>query len=219
MGDPLDHAKSSAKKFGGLASDYIELHKIMDSSKLFLADWRHRAIMHNTFGVYLMENYIIGPVLKRASDDVEICTRTICTQHIMEDLNTVPTLGEFLREMPLRRWMMKATSKEISMMKKQTFSEETQSSKENAETKILAGVVWYKGNPEIPGWYLVDRVAAAQSEARGCPALYYLEGKWYIDTEDMVEQTPPTWWACMPVDPILDGEPEMGKDEHTSASV
>jgi hypothetical protein len=49
------HAESSAKKFGGEAGDYQELHEFMDSSKAFLGDNRHRALFHSTAGVYYMQ--------------------------------------------------------------------------------------------------------------------------------------------------------------------
>ena len=101
----LHHSKSSAVKFGGVPSDYYLLHEILDHSKLYLPDWRHRSLFHNTFGVHMLEKHIIGPTLKRKSDGVEVCTRTVATEHIMEDLGVLLTPAEFLREMPIRRWM------------------------------------------------------------------------------------------------------------------
>jgi hypothetical protein len=214
MGDILQHAESSAKKFGGVPKDYFKIHEVLDCSKLFLADWRHRSVLHNTFGVYLLERWIIGPTFIRESDGVECCTRTVATQHIMEDLNMVPTLGEFLREMPLRRWMMRATPKEVERMKGVTFGDETQDPalSERVDTpiqeRVTATVVWHSGNVPPPenGWYLVDQNCAQKHEARGCPALYYLAGSWYIDTRDMMIQGGPMWWAKIPVDPTLDLE-------------
>lgn len=104
MGDPLFHAESSARRFGGEPSDYLHIHTVMDSSKLFLADWRHRALLHNTFGIHILET-LIGASFNRKSDNKAVCTRTVVSQHIMEDLGAIPTPGEFLREMPLRSWM------------------------------------------------------------------------------------------------------------------
>lgn len=49
------HARSSVKKFGGKESDYIEIHEMIDSSKAFQADNRHRAIFHHAAGVYYMQ--------------------------------------------------------------------------------------------------------------------------------------------------------------------
>ena len=53
MGDILFHAKSSAQKWGGTPDDYVPIHKFLDQSKLYLADWHHRALLHSTFGVWL----------------------------------------------------------------------------------------------------------------------------------------------------------------------
>ena len=49
------HALSSSKNFGGQPSDYIEIHEMMDSSKAFLADNRHRTVFHHTAGIYYMQ--------------------------------------------------------------------------------------------------------------------------------------------------------------------
>jgi hypothetical protein len=49
------HANSSMKKFGGKANDYIEIHEMLDSSKAFCADNRHRSLFHHAAGVYYMQ--------------------------------------------------------------------------------------------------------------------------------------------------------------------
>ena len=49
------HANSSMKKFGGKANDYIEIHEMLDSSKAYCADNRHRSLFHHTAGVYYMQ--------------------------------------------------------------------------------------------------------------------------------------------------------------------
>lgn len=217
MGDPLQHARSSADKFGGRASDYIELHQIMDSSKLFLGDWRHRSVLHNTFGVYLMENYIIGPTFERESDSEEVCTRTVCNQHIVEDLNMVPTLGEFLREMPLRRWMQQATPKEIERLKTNTIGEETQvpgvTEDVIPETRVSASVVWVRGSttPQEPGEYLIDFMSAPSGPSI---AVYNGDG-WTLPYSGIVVATDwePKWWAEIPMDPVLDDDPVLVEHE------
>jgi flagellar motor component MotA len=49
------HAKSSAKKFGGKATDYIEIHEMIDSSKAFCADNRHRFLFHHSAGTFYIQ--------------------------------------------------------------------------------------------------------------------------------------------------------------------
>lgn len=49
------HSNNSVKKFGGKATDYIEIHEMIDSSKAFCADNRHRSLFHHSAGIYYMQ--------------------------------------------------------------------------------------------------------------------------------------------------------------------
>ena len=111
MGNILFHCESSARKFGGIADDYVRIHKFLDQSKLYLGDWRHRALLHNTMGVALCEQFF-GDLYRRSSDQAYACVRTIAEQHIIEDIGAILTPGEFLREMPIRPWMNGLTASE-----------------------------------------------------------------------------------------------------------
>jgi hypothetical protein len=55
MSKPFIHAKSSAKKYGGIEEDYIDIHNMMDSSKAFISDNRHRSQWHHSAGIFYME--------------------------------------------------------------------------------------------------------------------------------------------------------------------
>ena len=55
MGSPLMHARSSARKYGGEFEDYIHIHKWFDSTKGHFPNFKHRAILHNSFGMLLAE--------------------------------------------------------------------------------------------------------------------------------------------------------------------
>ncbi len=44
MAHPLHHAESSARKFGGVQSDYQAVHDWFDASKEHLALFTHRAL-------------------------------------------------------------------------------------------------------------------------------------------------------------------------------
>lgn len=120
MGDVLMHSQSSAKKFGGTPDDYVPIHKFLDQSKLFIADWRHRALLHTTFGISLAEQ-MFGDLYKRPSDGVAVSTRTIASQHITEDLGCIPTPEVFLREMPIRPWMNGFNKAQIREMQGMTM--------------------------------------------------------------------------------------------------
>lgn len=104
MGNVQFHSESSARRFGGTPQDYVAIHKFLDQSKLYIADWRHRALLHNTFGVALAEQ-LFGDLYRRPSDGQSVATRTVAEVHILEDMQAILTPGEFLREMPIRRWM------------------------------------------------------------------------------------------------------------------
>ena len=100
---PWIHAKASAKKFGGTPEDYLDIHNFMDSSKAHIADVRHRALFHNTYGCFIVEQ-IFG-VVRTNSDNKEYSTRDIAEQHILEDLGTIPTVKDWLHKIPIESWM------------------------------------------------------------------------------------------------------------------
>lgn len=103
MAKPWIHAKSSARKYGGKAEDYIEIHQFMDSSKACLADVRHRAILHSSFGCFIAEK-VFGTVLVN-SDGKEFSPRDVAEQHVLEDLGTIPTVEKWLSSIPIESWM------------------------------------------------------------------------------------------------------------------
>jgi hypothetical protein len=197
MGDPLQHSKSSAKRFGGIAEDYLHIHTVMDSSKLFLADWRHRALLHNTFGIHVFEQ-LIGSSFKRKSDGVDVCTRSVITQHIMEDLGAVPTPGEFLREMPIKYWM--SGIKDKDKLRMQTLTIEGDNNKEAYITSSIRWNLYKNGKPEKEGYYIVT------VENHSEPAvLYYTpaEDEWK-DAQKMfaINDIHFQYWADLPISPV-----------------
>lgn len=103
MSKPYKHAQSSAETFGGIPDDYLEIHKFMDSSKVAIADPRHRAVFHSAFGCFVVE-FVFGEIIIN-SDYEEVSTRDIAEQHIIEDLGFVPTLEKWFEKMPIESWM------------------------------------------------------------------------------------------------------------------
>lgn len=55
MAHPVTHAESSARRFGGVPEDYLEIHDLMDSSKSAFPDNRHRALTHNNWFFFVVE--------------------------------------------------------------------------------------------------------------------------------------------------------------------
>lgn len=106
MSHPYYHSKSSAKKFGGVASDYQHIHDWFDQTKSHLPDARHRAILHSSFGIFMCEQ-VFGTVLTRKSDGRTVPIRAIGEQHVLEDMGRIPTPQDWLKNMPLEAWMVK----------------------------------------------------------------------------------------------------------------
>ena len=104
MAHAFYHARSSARRFGGVAEDYLALHEFMDHTKLHFADARHRLILHNSWGIGLAEQ-LFGTTITRASDGKQVPTRTIVEKHILEDLGRIPTLEQCLSQVTLESWM------------------------------------------------------------------------------------------------------------------
>lgn len=112
MSKPLIHAQSSARKFGGIASDYMKIHEVMDSSKSITSLPTHRAITHNTYFISYIMPLIFGETFKRASDGKEISTRDICEQHVAEDFKGfIPSASDFLDALNVDDWMVNGKGK------------------------------------------------------------------------------------------------------------
>jgi hypothetical protein len=103
MSHPYHHALSSVKKYGGVADDYLHIHEWFDESKKYIADVRHRALRHHTLGIFECQQQF-GVTLTN-SDGKVIPVRFIGEQHVFEDLNCIPTLQDWLCEMPKKSWM------------------------------------------------------------------------------------------------------------------
>lgn len=100
---PLIHAKSSVKKYGGKIEDYLAIHDFMDSTKSSVPDVRHRAILHSSFGIFLVEK-VFGVYFKN-SDNKDVSVRDIAEDHVIEDLGFIPTMEHYLKNMTIQGWM------------------------------------------------------------------------------------------------------------------
>lgn len=107
MPKPWIHAKSSARKYGGLPEDYIEIHQLMDSSKAVMPDNRHRTLTHNSWFPFIVEK-IFG-LTKINSEGKEYSVRGVCEDHIKEDFGFIPTVSDYLQLMELADWMNNGT--------------------------------------------------------------------------------------------------------------
>jgi hypothetical protein len=100
---PYIHAKLSVKRHGGVIEDYMDIHNFIDSSKACVPDIRHRAILHSSFGCFIVEQ-MFGAVRKN-SDGKEYSPRDEAEAHIKEDLGFIPTMEHYLNNMTIQPWM------------------------------------------------------------------------------------------------------------------
>ena len=100
---PYIHAQSSARKFGGKPEDYLPIHQFMDSSKAHVADHRHRAILHSSFGCFIVEQ-VFGVVAKNSAGQ-DYFPRDIAEQHCIEDLGRIPTVQDYFESFMMQPWM------------------------------------------------------------------------------------------------------------------
>ncbi len=104
MAHPLHHAESSARKFGGVPSDYQAVHDWFDASKEHLALFTHRALRHHTQGLFEVER-VFGLTLTNSAGRV-IPIRWIGEQHVKEDCQgRIPSLADWFKRIAPEPWM------------------------------------------------------------------------------------------------------------------
>lgn len=103
---PHIHAKSSAKKFGGNPEDYLEIHQLLDSSKIAFADNRHRALTHNSWFANHILPKIFGDTIVN-SEGTQVSVVDIAERHILEDfgMQFIPSVQDYLESMEMLTWM------------------------------------------------------------------------------------------------------------------
>lgn len=104
MSHPWHHAESSARKYGGSAEDYVAVHTWFDGSKAHYADFRHRALRHHAFGIFLAEREFGVTITNSLGRKVPV--RFIGEQHVKEDCGgRIPSVQDWLRGIERKPWM------------------------------------------------------------------------------------------------------------------
>lgn len=104
MTHPLHHAESSARKWGGVASDYQAIHEWFDATKETFADFRHRALRHHSQGIFEAERVFGVYITNSAGRKVPV--RYIGEQHVKEDCGgRIPTVSDWFRNIKREVWM------------------------------------------------------------------------------------------------------------------
>ena len=92
--DVWKHCLLSQRKFGGDANDYAAVHRFIDSSKLYFFHFRHRALLHNLFGIELAIE-LLGDFIE-TSKGRQVLVRDVAAAHCQEDLSgKVPSLYDW----------------------------------------------------------------------------------------------------------------------------
>ena len=109
MAHPNIHAKSSAKKYGGVPEDYLHIHEWFDETKSWLGNSNHRLFRHHSEGIFECASKFGKSFIN--SDGKTVYTRYVGEQHVKEDCNNyIPSAKEWIVHMnnktkPL--WMLK----------------------------------------------------------------------------------------------------------------
>lgn len=148
MAHSYHHAVSSARRYGGVPEDYLEIHNFLDSSKAAWADHRHRAVLHHSYGIFITEQMFglkeetrllrqaidripgwlrrllrlqvpaTTPVTIRASSGRDIPIRLLAEQHVLEDCGFIPALPDYLGGMPKKTWMARGSVRLSSILER-----------------------------------------------------------------------------------------------------
>jgi hypothetical protein len=100
---PYLHAQVSVKKWGGVPGDYLPIHDFFDHSKAHFPDMRHRALLHSSFGIYIIERVFGTSITNSEGRLVQV--RDIGEQHVIDDMGRIPTVQDYLLGMPFYNWL------------------------------------------------------------------------------------------------------------------
>jgi endogenous inhibitor of DNA gyrase (YacG/DUF329 family) len=107
MAHPWEHAKSSARKFGGSPCDYIDIHNWFDETKAWIGHSKHRMFRHHSEGIFECEKRF-GMTITN-SDGKEVYVRYIGEQHVKEDcFGLIPSAKDWVDNLNTpKEWMIK----------------------------------------------------------------------------------------------------------------
>lgn len=104
MSHPYHHAESSARKYGGVPEDYLDIHQWFDASKAAMGNFRHRALRHHAFGIFECESVFGATLVNSAGKRVPV--RFVAEQHVKEDCGgIIPSAQDWLRSIEAKSWM------------------------------------------------------------------------------------------------------------------
>ena len=105
MAHTWQHAVASKKQWGGSEEDYLPIHDFLDSTKAHMANVRHRALLHNSWGIFLCEK-LFGHVVTNSEGRV-VPTRLVAEKHVREDCGFIPSVQDWLKHLVISESWMK----------------------------------------------------------------------------------------------------------------
>jgi len=109
MAHPLEHCKSSIRKWGGEWSDYIAIHNWFDETKKWIGHSKHRMFRHHSEGIFECEQRF-GMTITN-SDGKDVYVRYIGEQHVKEDcFGYIPSAKEWIKALESGKpeeWMIR----------------------------------------------------------------------------------------------------------------
>jgi hypothetical protein len=109
--NPIHHAASSVRKWGGKVEDYLPIHDWFDATKETFCDFRHRALRHHSQGIFECER-VFGKSITN-SDGRIVSVRAIGEFHVREDCGgIVPTVSDWLSRIRPETWMSRGYPRE-----------------------------------------------------------------------------------------------------------
>jgi hypothetical protein len=93
---PIDHARSSARAFGGQPEGHLRFHAFLDQSKAVAATVQHRVFLHSTDVGLALARLAFGEKVD-VGNGLRIPTETMLLRHLSEDLERPATLDDWLR--------------------------------------------------------------------------------------------------------------------------
>lgn len=95
MAHPLEHCKSSVRKWKGKISDYEAIHNWFDETKAWIGHSKHRMFRHHSEGIFECEKIFGASFIN--SDGKTVYTRYVGEQHVKEDCNNyIPSAKEWV---------------------------------------------------------------------------------------------------------------------------
>lgn len=96
------HAEASAEQFGGLASDYLAIHEVINSSQQVMGDERHAALTHHSFFIALLDRMFGHTIVN--TDGTPVAVRAIADKHVRDDFGFIPSPQDWLQHLEFQPW-------------------------------------------------------------------------------------------------------------------